>query len=346
MKVTKEYILDKIYEIRKDIGHDPIIINIHDIIYNKEEDELWIITTDRPDKSAVIGKGGWVVGKLRENLSINSIHVESYSDLLTKKYRLNLSLKTLKMFREDYPKLNSSLVNLSKLIMDKLNNLYSFDLEKYFNEHDFVESDEHLAVVALSGGADSCFSLVLAKMLGFNPIAVSVDPGTIVLPKQFKENIEKITNDLSVPQVYIPVDYSEIIQESFNGRFHPCGKCSDVIENEVLKYSIKKNIPLIIFGDMLSTGSQCITKQYSDNNEILRLNLPACISSTKMEHKKLNKNYSLKNMEGFGCPLLHEVHKKYPFMKKYSIQRILRETRSGVLEPGEALKLIWSFYKI
>ena len=48
------------------------------------------------------------------------------------------------MFREDYPKLNSSLVNLSKLIMDKLNNLYSFDLEKYFNEHDFVESDEQV----------------------------------------------------------------------------------------------------------------------------------------------------------------------------------------------------------
>ena len=31
-------------------------------------------------------------------------------------------------------------------------------------------------------------------------------------------------------------------------------------------------------------------------------------------------------------------------MKRYSIQRILRETRSGVLEPGEALDLIWSFY--
>ena len=27
------------------------------------------------------------------------------------------------------------------------------------------------------------------------------------------------------------------------------------------------------------------------------------------------------------------------------IQRILRETRSGALEPGEALDSIWSFYK-
>ncbi|MGZ7043739.1 MAG: ATPase, partial [Methanobacterium sp.] len=33
-------------------------------------------------------------------------------------------------------------------------------------------------------------------------------------------------------------------------------------------------------------------------------------------------------------------HKKYPHMKKFSIQRILRETRAGVLEPGEALEMI------
>jgi len=42
---------------------------------------------------------------------------------------------------------------------------------------------------------------------------------------------------------------------------------------------------------------------------------------------------------------LYEVHRKFPHMKKFSIQRILRETRSGALEPGEALDLIWSFYK-
>ncbi|MDR1819003.1 MAG: hypothetical protein LBR15_01980 [Methanobrevibacter sp.] len=54
----------------------------------------------------------------------------------------------------------------------------------------------------------------------------------------------------------------------------------------------------------------------------------------------------MKKIKGFGCPLLHETHKKYPHIKKFSIQRILRETRSGALEPGEALEQIWSFYKI
>ncbi|HEX7468501.1 MAG TPA: ATPase, partial [Methanobacterium sp.] len=43
---------------------------------------------------------------------------------------------------------------------------------------------------------------------------------------------------------------------------------------------------------------------------------------------------------GYGCPLINEVHKMHPHMRRYSIQRILRETRAGVLEPGQALSLI------
>jgi predicted PP-loop superfamily ATPase len=120
---------------------------------------------------------------------------------------------------------------------------------------------------------------------------------------------------------------------------------------------------------MLATGSQCITEQVCnleesdeeideidenrqsdvdnrvENNKVIRLNLPASLSVSKSENKSLTVHYNLNKFKGFGCPLLYEVHKKFPHMKRYSIQRILRETRSGVLEPGEALDLIWSFYK-
>ena len=75
------------------------------------------------------------------------------------------------------------------------------------------------------------------------------------------------------------------------------------------------------------------------------MNLPASLCVGKQEIKSLIRNYNLKEFKGFGCPLLYEVHRKFPHMKKFSIQRILRETRSGALEPGEALDLIWSFYK-
>ena len=335
---TKEFILNEVNAIRDEIGHDKVNISIEEIYYSKKTNELWIITEDRPDKSAIIGKGGWVVGKLREKLGLESIHVESYGDFLNKEYKLKLSKKTVHNINFDSVGLN----NLEKAIGNKLDNIYSFNFDTYFKENEFEESENTEAVVAISGGVDSSFSLILAKKLGFNPIAVTVDPGTIILPKQFKENIKLITDSLNISHEYIEADYSEVISESFTGRLHPCGRCSNNTGELVKKYAKDKEIPIIIFGDMLATGSQCINLQ---EDSLYRLNLPASLSVGKQEIKSLIRNYDLKEFKGFGCPLLYEVHRKFPHMKKFSIQRILRETRSGALEPGEALDLIWSFYK-
>lgn len=334
---TKEKLTEEINQVRKQIGHEELEIHIEDIYYNEKENELWIITQDRPDKSAIIGKGGWVVGKLREKLKINSIHVESYGDYLTKEYKLKLSKKTLDEFNSDL----TGIQNLKKILSSKLENIYSFDYNSYFESNVFKESEKTEAVVALSGGVDSSFSLILAKYLGFNPTAVTIDPGTIILPNQYKRNIKKLTDQLNAGHEYIKADYSEIIRESLNGRFHPCGRCSKHTEELINQYTINKDIPIVIFGDMLSTGTQCITPQ---EKGLYRLNLPASLAVGKQENKSLTQQFDLQSFSGFGCPLLYEVHRKYPYLKKYSIQRILRETRSSALEVGEALDLIWSFY--
>ena len=333
---TKEFILDEVNQIRQDIGHEKVNIFIEEIYFSN--DELWIITEDRPDKSAIIGKGGWVVGKLREKLGLKSIHVESYGDFLNREYKLKLSKKTVRNLNLNLTGLKS----LEKTIDYKLNHIYSFNFENYFNENSFDESENHEAVVALSGGVDSSFSLILAKKLGFNPVAVTVDPGTIILPKQFKKNIQLLIDELDVKHEYIKTDYSDIIRESFGGTVHPCGRCSKNTAELVKQYAKDNEMPIIIFGDMLATGSQCINLQ---EDSLYRLNLPASLSVGKQEIKSLIKDYNLSTFKGFGCPLLYEVHRKFPHMKKFSIQRILRETRSGALEPGEALDLIWSFYK-
>ena len=334
---TKEFILDEVNAIREEIGHDKVNISIEEIYF--ENNELWIITEDRPDKSAIIGKGGWVVGKLREKLKLDSIHVESYGDFLNKNYKLKLSKKTIANLDLDCV----GLKNLEKAIDSKLENIYSFNFERFFSEHEFDEAENVEAVVALSGGVDSSFSLILAKKLGFNPIAVTVDPGTIILPKQFKRNIELLSESLDIDHEYITADYSDIINESFTGKVHPCGRCSKNTSELVKEYAKTREIPIIVFGDMLATGSQCINMQ---EDSLYRLNLPASLSVGKQEIKSLIRTYDLSEFKGFGCPLLYEVHRKFPYMKKFSIQRILRETRSGALEPGEALDLIWSFYKI
>ena len=334
MMYEKEFLLNEINKIRDEIGHDNVNIFIEKIYFNENTNELWIITEDRPDKSAIIGKGGWVVGKLREKLGLESIHVESYGDFLNKEYKLKLSKKTVNNLDLDLV----GLENLEKTIENKLENIYSFNFDTYFNENQFEESENVEAVVALSGGVDSSFSLILAKKLGFNPIAITVDPGTIILPKQFKNNIKLLTESLNIKHEYINADYSQVIKESFTGKLHPCGRCSKNTGEIAKKYAKDNKIPIIIFGDMLATGSQCINLQ---EDSLYRLNLPASLSVGKQEIKSLIKNYDLKTFKGFGCPLLYEVHKKFPYLKKFSIQRILRETRSGALEPGEALEFIY-----
>ena len=334
---TKEFILDEVNAIRDDIGHEKANIFIEEIYFRNNE--MWIITEDRPDKSAIIGKGGWVVGKLKEKLGLDSIHVESYGDFLNKNYKLKLSKKTIHNLDLDMTGLN----NLEKTIDNKLDNIYSFNFDDYLRENEFEQSTNVEAVVALSGGVDSSFSLILAKKLGFNPVAVTVNPGTIILPNQFKNNIRLLVDSLNVEHEYIDADYSEVISESFSGNMHPCGRCSKNTSKLVKQYAKDNEIPIIIFGDMLATGSQCVTLQ---DDSLYRLNLPASLSVGKQEIKSLIKNYDLQTFKGFGCPLLYEVHRKFPHMRKFSIQRILRETRSGALEPGEALDLIWSFNKV
>jgi uncharacterized protein len=361
LKLTKEKIIEHVKKIRKEIGHADSEINIKELIYNETKNEMWIISTDRPDKSAIIGKGGWVVGRLREELEIDKIHVESHSDYLLKKYQMKLSLDSVRSFikrQKNQTSENKAIIgpmeNLKSLLEEKIKNIYNFDLDTYFTKHDYSLNEDYnpRVIVALSGGVDSSFSLVLAKKLGFNPLSVTIDPGTIILPKQFKKNINNLCKDLSVKHKYISVDYKEIIDDSLNGRFHPCGRCSDTTEKTLFNYGIENDIHTVIFGDMLSTGFQCITKYNIKTKgnigkkELFRLNLPATLSIGKEEIKNTIEKYNLEKIKGFGCPLLYEVHKNYPHLKKFSIQRILRETRSGALEPGEALNLIWSFYKL
>jgi len=72
----------------------------------------------------------------------------------------------------------------------------------------------------------------------------------------------------------------------------------------------------------------------------MRINLPALFRMEKTEIKNIIEKYDVKKIKGYGCPLVVQVHHKYPHYKPFSIQRVLRETRAGILEPGEALELI------
>lgn len=336
---TKKEIIQEIISIREEIGHDFVEPTIKDLYFY--DNELTIIAPDRPEKSIIIGKGGWVVGKLREKLGLESIHVISYTDIILKEYQLELSVKHVqKLLNEekipsDYMENFNNLLNLLK---EKQKAPYNNTLiEEYIRENINRESNEDARViVALSGGVDSSFSTLLAKSLGFNVKCVSVDPGTIILPKQFKFNIENLCNKINIPHEYIKTDMSKIIDESLTGKIHPCGRCSNHIHEKIEEKLEEDVYQVMIFGDLLSTGSQSITIK----NDKLRINLPALFRMEKTEVKNIITEYDVKKVKGYGCPLIVQVHKKYPQYRSFSIQRVLRETRAGILEPGEALDLI------
>lgn len=336
---TKEEIINKIIKIREDIGHDYVEPEIKDLYY--KNDELTIIAPDRPEKSIIIGKGGWVVGKLREELHIKSIHVISYTDIVLKEYQLELSVKHTKKIMDENiipEKYDAVFNNLYELLVKKQEAPYDNTIiENYIKENINRETKSEAKVaIALSGGVDSSFSTLLAKSLGFNTHAFTVDPGTIILPNQFRRNINNLTTTINIPHEYIKTDMSQIISDALNGKIHPCGRCSSHIESVVAETVKNKNMSIMIYGDLLSTGSQSIVKK----DDIIRINLPALFRMEKSEIKNVATQYNVQKIKGYGCPLVVQVHKKYPQYRPFSIQRVLRETRAGILEPGEALDLI------
>lgn len=336
---TKEEIIEEIITIREEIGHDFVEPEIKDMYLN--DNELTIIAPDRPEKSIIIGKGGWVVGKLREKLGFKSIHVISYTDIILKEYQLELSVKHVhNLLNEDKIPLNyiDAFTNLYTLLKQKQEAPYNTTIiEKYIDDNvDRDGYEDSNVLVALSGGADSSFSTLLAKSLGFNVRALTVDPGTIILPKQFRNNIDNLCDKINVEHEYVETDMTELISDSLSGKIHPCGRCSKNIHKKLEEKLSEHGYDMMIFGDLLSTGSQSVVI----NSENIRINLPALFRMEKSEVKNIITKYDVKKIKGYGCPLIVQVHKKYPQYRPFSIQRVLRETRAGILEPGEALDLI------
>jgi uncharacterized protein len=342
LNLKKDDIIAVISRIRDEIGHENIKPDIQDVIFNEDTGKLLIITSDRPDKSTVIGKGGWVVGRLREEMGLEQVHVEAYPDILLRKYKLELAssrMEELRPYREEYREPLENLLNLLKMRLKNPHDL-AVILKDFEPNLKSTLNKNYDAVVAISGGVDSSFSLIISRMMGFNPLAVTVNPGNIILPGHFRKNVENLTKKLGVDHKYLKADMEKVVEGALEGRFHPCGRCSKIIEETIMEYTLNSGISLLIYGDLLATGAQSIIFK----GDILRINLPALLSVTKGEVKDLAGGYGVSKSGVYGCPLLAAVHKKYPHMSRFSLQRILRETRAGILEPGEALDLIMSLF--
>jgi predicted PP-loop superfamily ATPase len=326
-----------ISRVRRGLGlsqlHDPEVTATH---FDPRSGTLLVITSDRPDKSAVLGHGGWVSSRLKAELGVEHLGVRAQTDLYLKRFRVRRAIRRLKGLA---PKLGSEVREMvtTRLIPMLENELLYPDRRLYE-----VESlREHGCVVGFSGGVDSASALIILLKAGLNPVAVTVNPGTWLVPSATRRTIDGMVEGLGVEHHYLDKSegYHDVFKSALEGRFHPCGKCHPLTESRVIDFAVENRIPIVSFGDLLSTGgySSSITRG------ILRFNPAAALALTKLDTALLARQFGHPGTKYvFGCPLLKEVFKLHPEKRFPSISRVLRETRAGVLDPGQALKYIES----
>ena len=127
--------------IRCEIGHKQVDVDIEDVFFNQDTQVLIIIAPDRTAKSTIIGKGGWVVGRLKEELGVRSVHVESHLDLLNRKYQMELALQKLNEIKDEGKQPFKALENLYKFLEMRISR--PFELNSLLKEIN-IEKNRYL----------------------------------------------------------------------------------------------------------------------------------------------------------------------------------------------------------
>jgi len=244
--------------------------------------------------------------------------IEVVKDNFVKSYRLRQSLEALERVRGE----------INEEGYERLKALLHYRL--YGKEFDRSKLKEKIAL-AFSMGSDSMASLLILRWAGFDVIPVMAK-----LP-QMKDVIFLRAQSYGTVFVEVP-EYMEIINSQIQKRAPICGKCHSMIMETVKNYARRNGIKIVASGDLLSFGSISIYRE----GDLIKLNLPAFLALDKREAIKIvGRRYAL----GFGCPLWKSATKIAPILKRFSIQRVLRELRAGAIDKEIAKALIKDILK-
>ncbi|MBM1154302.1 hypothetical protein DRN94_000265 [archaeon] len=308
------------------------------VLVDEDSRTLFIFVPDRPDKSALLGPGAWAVAELKKWFDIPNIGVRALTDVVVKRWRIRMTLECVKRARVSQ--------RLKDVLEKHIVPLLERELKHYPLRPNLEVEEEGVPsiVVGLSGGADSTAALILAREAGLNPIAVTVAPAPYIVPRRVEDRARQIAERLGVEHVVLRdvPGFEEVARRAVQGRLHPCGKCRRLITERVLAFAQERGIPLVSFGDLLPTGYHALQRI----GEVWVLNLCAALALTKSETVLIARTVYEFRGRGFtyGCPFLRYLHKRYPAYRWASVQRVLRELRAGILEPGQALSYIKSIF--
>lgn len=153
--LDKKKVLITAEETRKKLGMRETPIEIVETIHDKGEDRLYIVVGDRPDKTALIGPGGIVAAKMREQLGVKTLTIISKLDLILKRAKIKEHIDLLS--KTDHPDVE----HLKKLCL----------LELGYPPHTFPPA-EKLGQLFVHYCPKNLASEKLANILGYQTIKV------------------------------------------------------------------------------------------------------------------------------------------------------------------------------
>jgi predicted PP-loop superfamily ATPase len=307
-------------------------------IYTRTDGSLHIITSDRSEKSLLVGPGGRVAAELSKRLAV-PVTVYGDDELLLRKHKLTLTLARIEQ-------VIASCTKMQQGVLQALGKRIEYEFK--FPENNIIideSADQNIRIaVAFSGGADSSASLVILKESGFRPDPIMVDLGyTFLNPRETTKMRDWCSQNGLKPILIQPKNtILNIVQRAKEGRIHPCGECHTLILDSVREYAIENGYSVIVTGELLPTGRQAI----EDSGQLITIHLPGALALTKHRTEAIaRESGKVTNRRTFGCCLLNESHESGWKMTGPSMFRVLRELEAGILTSGQALEYIKSIVK-
>ncbi|WP_297475463.1 ATPase [Thermococcus sp.] len=239
--------------------------------------------------------------------------INPIGDDFVKRYRLEYNREALEGVRD----------KIKEKAYSRLRDL----LEYRLTGREFDRSPTGMRIaLAFSAGSDSTASLKILRWAGFEVV-----PITARLPQMRPEEIGRASREGAV---FVEIQgYGDEMKELMEKRAPICGRCHSMVMNAMEEKAIELGVGILATGDLLSSGLISVYPK----GELVILNLPAFLALDKGEVvETTGGRYDF----SFGCRLWKLAARDNPSIKRYGIQRVLRETRARALRPEMAVKLI------